>query len=70
MVPEKGCSDVNECHSSESICGIEQYCVNTEGSYSCLNCDQTCLSCTGEGPNRCKECAEGYVKRDNICIGR
>ncbi|XP_044765319.1 cysteine-rich with EGF-like domain protein 2 [Coccinella septempunctata] len=65
---DKGCLDMNECDSSKSPCRVEQFCVNTEGSYHCINCDKSCKSCTGDGISNCKECANGYTMRDNICV--
>ncbi|CAH1103127.1 unnamed protein product [Psylliodes chrysocephalus] len=65
---EKGCLDVNECVVSKSMCSPLQFCINTDGSYQCLDCDRSCAGCTGDGPDMCINCANGYVKKDNFCI--
>lgn len=67
---EKGCLDVNECVVSKSMCSPLQFCINTDGSYQCLDCDRSCAGCTGDGPDMCINCANGYVKKDNFCIGK
>jgi hypothetical protein len=36
MDAEKGCMDVNECFISPSPCKRNEFCVNNEGSYTCL----------------------------------
>ncbi|CAG9855194.1 unnamed protein product [Phyllotreta striolata] len=64
----KGCLDINECARSKSVCTPLQFCVNTEGSYRCLDCDRSCAGCTGDGPDMCINCANGYFKKDNFCI--
>ena len=51
------------------MCHANQFCVNTEGSYKCLECDISCAGCTGDGPDTCTDCAEGYILKDGICIG-
>ena len=38
-----------------------QFCVNTEGSHKCFDCDKGCKSCFADGPDSCNECADGYV---------
>eukprot|EP00701_Giardia_intestinalis_P002829 XP_001706653.1 VSP [Giardia lamblia ATCC 50803] len=43
-----------------------------EGYYKenneCNQCDQSCLTCSGSGPNHCTSCKEGkYLKSDNTC---
>lgn len=62
-----GCYDINEC-SDENICSGNQFCVNTEGSYRCMQCDPSCNGCHGDGPDMCEACAEGYKLQQNICI--
>lgn len=62
-----GCYDINEC-LSEDICSGNEFCVNTEGSYKCMQCDPACNGCHGDGPDMCLNCAEGYKLHDNICI--
>ncbi|KAK9889428.1 hypothetical protein WA026_004698 [Henosepilachna vigintioctopunctata] len=68
MVDNKGCLDINECAATTTPCKIDEFCVNNEGSYRCLSCDRSCHSCTGDGPDMCKKCAQGYVLRDSVCI--
>lgn len=70
MDKEKGCLDVNECAAPKSPCTPLQFCVNTEGGYRCLDCDRSCAGCTGDGPDMCINCASGYYKKDNMCIGK
>lgn len=36
MDTEKGCQDVNECATDKSPCKRSQFCVNNDGSYTCL----------------------------------
>ncbi|NXM00225.1 CRE2A protein, partial [Tyrannus savana] len=57
--------DLDECASSP--CKDHQYCLNTDGSFSCKGCDASCVGCTGEGSVKCKTCAAGYVKEDEKC---
>lgn len=66
---EKGCLDWNECTTLKTPCSPLQFCVNTEGSYRCLDCDVSCAGCTGDGPDMCKNCANGFTLVDNMCIG-
>lgn len=35
-----------------------------------LECDSTCVGCTGQGPGRCKECIPGYTKESGQCTGQ
>ncbi|XP_058683424.1 cysteine-rich with EGF-like domain protein 2-A [Poecile atricapillus] len=59
------CVDLDECASSP--CKDHQYCLNTDGSFSCKACDASCVDCTGEGSEKCKTCSSGYVKEDEKC---
>ncbi|XP_041874187.1 protein disulfide isomerase CRELD2 [Corvus kubaryi] len=59
------CVDLDECAASP--CKEHQYCLNTDGSFSCKACDASCVGCTGEGFEKCKTCASGYVKEDEKC---
>lgn len=34
-----------------------------------LACDASCVGCTGEGFDKCKTCASGYMKEDEKCTG-
>ncbi|RZC33814.1 cysteine-rich with EGF-like domain protein 2, partial [Asbolus verrucosus] len=67
MTEDKGCLDFNECASSNNPCKKNHFCVNTEGSYKCLDCDKSCAGCTGDGPDMCIQCASGYILIDNMC---
>lgn len=68
MVDKQGCFDINECLKGDKFCSENQFCVNKEGGYACLGCDKACNGCTGDGPDMCIKCAEGYSKKDNLCI--
>jgi len=68
METEHGCLDLDECHpdgGGKDPCQTNQFCVNTEGSYKCFDCDKSCHSCFADGPDSCNECAEGYVMNPN-----
>merc|ERR1712111_34683 len=56
----------SQTHSE--ICASDKFCVNTEGSYRCQQCDLACASCTGDGPDSCQECAKGYIKSGDVCM--
>lgn len=59
--PSYGCLDVDECiQSGRKICGPNTFCVNTEGSHFCYECDRACAGCRGDGPDMCLACAPGY----------
>uniref|UniRef100_A0A3Q3QG19 protein disulfide-isomerase n=1 Tax=Monopterus albus TaxID=43700 RepID=A0A3Q3QG19_MONAL len=64
---QKTCVDVNECSKDPSPCKEDQYCLNTEGSYSCNACDKVCSGCTGAGPDKCQACASGYQDTEDTC---
>lgn len=60
---EFGCSDIDECLSSSKtggVCGPNTFCVNTEGSYFCYECDRACDGCHGDGPDMCLKCGKNY----------
>nr|XP_019560118.2 cysteine-rich with EGF-like domain protein 2 isoform X1 [Aedes albopictus]XP_019560126.2 cysteine-rich with EGF-like domain protein 2 isoform X1 [Aedes albopictus] len=61
-----GCTDIDECITANT-CTKQQFCVNTEGSFNCLECDKSCDGCDGDGPDMCKECADGFELRDGLC---
>merc|ERR1712223_872951 len=70
---EKGCVDLDECNDSgsqDSLCKINEFCVNTEGSFSCVTCDKACASCDADGPDSCIDCADGFVKNDDVCVSK
>lgn len=60
------CIDIDEC--SDSICDPNEYCANTEGSYSCSECDLSCKTCMGEGPSNCTSCEPSNVLWIGSCI--
>lgn len=64
-----GCHDIDECTEKDTCPGPNQFCVNNEGSYSCLECDKSCAGCDGDGPDMCFKCADGYELREGICAG-
>lgn len=33
-------------------------------------CDKSCGSCTGDGPDECVECAANFELRDGMCKGK
>lgn len=68
MDTENGCLDINECIVNPGACNSHQFCVNNDGSYTCLECDKACRTCNGDGPDMCDECADGYYLKDKICI--
>lgn len=67
MTAENGCVDVNECVLPD-VCKHNQFCVNEEGNYSCIECDAACSGCYGDGPDMCIKCAPGYFLQDNFCV--
>lgn len=68
MDVDQGCMDINECVVDDrEPCGSNQFCINNEGSYSCLDCDRSCNGCDGDGPDNCFACAKGYFLNDNMC---
>ncbi|GIY32918.1 cysteine-rich with EGF-like domain protein 2-A [Caerostris darwini] len=64
---ELGCMDFNECLENNP-CKHDTFCVNTIGSYRCVECDKSCDGCTGDGPDMCDACASGYTFQDPLCI--
>ncbi|XP_012265730.2 cysteine-rich with EGF-like domain protein 2 [Athalia rosae] len=69
MIEGKGCVDVNECLiENKEACSGNRFCVNTDGSFDCLECDKACDGCTGDGPDMCIKCVDGHRKKDNICV--
>lgn len=69
MKDGEGCFDVNECVEASACPKTNEFCVNKEGSYSCLACDKSCDGCDGDGPDMCEKCADGYELRDGMCAG-
>lgn len=68
MNKENECLDINECAAPTNPCTPLQFCVNSDGSYRCLDCDRSCAGCMGDGPDMCKNCASGYFNQGNICV--
>ncbi|KAH8279615.1 hypothetical protein KR018_008346 [Drosophila ironensis] len=72
MDSEAGCLDINECLEPQqqrgSACKPQQFCVNNEGSFSCLECDRSCNGCDGDGPDMCRKCADGYQLKEGKCL--
>ncbi|XP_068163310.1 cysteine-rich with EGF-like domain protein 2 [Antennarius striatus] len=64
---QEACVDVDECSKETPPCQEGQYCLNTEGSYSCNACDKACSSCTASGPDGCQVCAGGYEDTEGTC---
>ncbi|XP_050792295.1 protein disulfide isomerase CRELD2 [Gopherus flavomarginatus] len=64
---DETCVDVDECAVEASPCKDDQYCLNTNGSFICKACDTSCVGCTGEGPDKCKNCLSGYTIEDEKC---
>lgn len=71
MEPEiGGCVDIDECAVENSrTCKPNQFCVNSEGSFKCLECDKSCNGCIGDGPDLCNQCSDGFELRDGLCTG-
>ncbi|XP_054163183.1 cysteine-rich with EGF-like domain protein 2 [Oppia nitens] len=64
-----GCLDVDECVDlGVTPCETNAFCINTEGSYYCYQCDKACDGCNGDGPDSCLKCAPNYVLNNDICI--
>ncbi|KAK7149407.1 hypothetical protein R3I94_008906 [Phoxinus phoxinus] len=61
------CIDINECTNDSAPCADNQYCLNTDGSFSCKACNTGCSGCKGPGADRCLACADGYKDEDGTC---
>ncbi len=70
MHAEQGCKDIDECKNPKLCGSSNQFCLNLEGSYRCMACDQACKKCHDQGPESCIECADGYMRsgQDRVCI--
>ncbi|KAM9846031.1 cysteine-rich with EGF-like domain protein 2 isoform 2-T2 [Aulostomus maculatus] len=64
---QEACVDVNECSNDPSPCTEDQYCLNTDGSFSCKACDKVCSGCSGAGADKCHTCAGGYQLTEGSC---
>uniref|UniRef100_A0A2K6U6E0 protein disulfide-isomerase n=1 Tax=Saimiri boliviensis boliviensis TaxID=39432 RepID=A0A2K6U6E0_SAIBB len=67
VLEEGACVDVDECVAETPPCSAAQFCKNVNGSYTCEECDSSCVGCTGEGPGNCKECIPGYARELGQC---
>ncbi|XP_010371866.1 cysteine-rich with EGF-like domain protein 2 isoform X2 [Rhinopithecus roxellana] len=67
VLDEGACVDVDECAAETPPCSAAQFCKNANGSYTCEECDSSCVGCTGEGPGNCKECIPGYAREHGQC---
>ncbi|XP_027202012.2 cysteine-rich with EGF-like domain protein 2 [Dermatophagoides pteronyssinus] len=73
---DNGCIDIDECEPSLSLsssndnnpCPLNSFCINTDGSYLCYQCDPACNGCDGDGPDSCLKCADNHILKDGICI--
>ncbi len=74
MHTELGCHDRDECaeavKDNSKVCRTNEFCVNTEGSHQCHQCDKSCASCSGDGPDSCLKCAEGYTQNGDLCVSK
>ncbi|XP_029946716.1 cysteine-rich with EGF-like domain protein 1 [Salarias fasciatus] len=64
----KSCVDIDECDTELAHCLPNAYCLNTEGSFKCRDCDAACVGCMGSGPARCRKCATGYRLMGPKCL--
>lgn len=64
---DEGCLDINECNDVNK-CKKDQFCMNSIGSYTCMDCDPSCNGCYGDGPDMCRKCAKGFNKKGEFCI--
>ncbi|KAH7642550.1 hypothetical protein HUG17_5595 [Dermatophagoides farinae] len=72
---DNGCIDIDECESSsltimgnKDPCPLNSFCINTDGSYHCYQCDPACNGCDGDGPDSCLKCADDHILKDGICM--
>ncbi|XP_057184927.1 cysteine-rich with EGF-like domain protein 2 isoform X1 [Triplophysa rosa] len=64
---EGACIDINECSKDPLQCKDDQYCLNTDGSFSCKACNTKCSGCKGPGADSCLTCAVGYKDEGGTC---
>lgn len=78
---KKTCEDVNECKSRtiRSTCPRGKRCVNTKGSYRCLNvierkrpnkCPKGWRYVDIHGSFRCEICPKGFMGIEGTCLGK
>ncbi|MCL4122043.1 UNVERIFIED_CONTAM: hypothetical protein GTU68_054772, partial [Idotea baltica] len=70
MDTDNGCLDVNECLAEKSPCKINEFCINNEGSYTCIKCNRACDGCSGDGPDMCDKCAVGFILEKDVCVDK
>lgn len=68
LLHENKCLDIDECGTEMARCRANQFCVNTDGSYECRDCDKACIGCMGSGVARCKRCNIGYQRDGVKCL--
>ncbi|KAL4469881.1 hypothetical protein ABPG72_011102 [Tetrahymena utriculariae] len=66
-----------QCQSICQTCSSQQNCTSCIPGYylyqnQCIQCDVSCKSCTGPGPNNCSVCSQqGYyisIQQNNLCL--
>ncbi|XP_074597281.1 cysteine rich with EGF like domains isoform X2 [Brevipalpus obovatus] len=68
--PDIGCMDIDECMDlPKNPCKKNTFCINTEGSFECFECDKACDGCHADGPDNCRKCAPSYKMNEGICVG-
>ncbi|KAM8930796.1 protein disulfide isomerase CRELD1 [Pelodytes ibericus] len=68
LLHENKCVDIDECGTELERCRSNQFCINTDGSHECRDCDKSCIGCMGAGPARCKKCNKGYYRDGAKCL--
>ncbi len=68
-VPYQGLCGVSERALPSSWCPCQSHQFqNPSNSGTCGECDPSCLTCSGAGPNKCLTCEPGfYLKSDKSC---
>ncbi|XP_026323426.1 cysteine-rich with EGF-like domain protein 2 isoform X2 [Hyposmocoma kahamanoa] len=64
---EEGCMDINECEDRKR-CKKGEFCLNSLGSYKCVDCDKSCDGCHGDGPDMCTKCAKEFSLKGEFCV--
>jgi hypothetical protein len=65
---DDGCLDIDECVGlGYNPCKTNTFCVNTEGSHECYECDKSCDGCNGDGPDFCLKCATDFEMKEGVC---
>ncbi|XP_045518051.1 cysteine-rich with EGF-like domain protein 2 [Pieris brassicae] len=63
------CTDIDECQL-DTVCKNNQYCINSEGSFSCKYCDASCFTCIGSGSYNCTACRPNEELWSGKCIDK